>query len=80
MVPWDVLIVFLCRIVECAFLLLPQILKEFLDELFGDSWPCGEEIFLIVNISVDVHGLQRARCRKVHRSAFDLDSYKLPAK
>ena len=22
-------------------------LKEFLDELFGESWPCGEEIFLL---------------------------------
>ena len=33
----------------------------------------------IADISVDVHGIHIARWRKVHRSAFDLDSYKLPA-
>ena len=55
-------------------------LKEFLDELFDESWPCGEEIVFIADISVDVHGLHSARWRKVHRSAFVFDSYKLPAK
>ena len=45
LVPWYVLIAFLCRISECALLLLLRVLKEFLGELFGDSWPCGEEVF-----------------------------------
>ena len=38
------------------------------------------KFFFIADISVDVHGLHRARWRKVHISAFDLDSYRLPAK
>ena len=61
----------------CCFVFL----NEFLDKLFGDYWPCGEEmLFLIADISMDVHGLHSARWRKVHRSAFDLDSYRLPEK
>ena len=48
-------------------------LEEFLDELFVESWPCGEDFFLIADISVDVHGLHSARWRKLHRSAFDFD-------
>ena len=38
------------------------------------------KLFFIADISVDVHGLHSARWRKVHISAFDLDSYRLPAK
>ena len=38
------------------------------------------KLFLIADISVDVHGLHITRLRKVRRSAFDFDSYKLPAK
>ena len=38
------------------------------------------KLFFIADISVDVHGLHSAIWRKVHRSDFDLDSYRLPAK
>ena len=43
-VSWDVLTAFLCRIAECGLLLLLRNFKEFLDGLFGASWPCGEEV------------------------------------
>ena len=38
------------------------------------------KLFFIADISVDVHGLHSARWGKLHRSAFDFDSYKLRAK
>ena len=51
-----------------------------MDELFGESWPCVEDFFLIAVVMVDVHGIQHARWIKVLRSAFDFTSYTLPAK
>ena len=39
----------------------------------------ARKLFFIADISVYVHGIHSARWRKVHRSAFDLDSYILPA-
>ena len=40
----------------------------------------ARKLFLIADISIDVHGLHIARWRKVQRSAFDLVSYRLPEK
>ena len=38
------------------------------------------KFLFIADISLDVYGLYSARWRKVDRSAFDFDSYKLRAK
>ena len=81
LVPWDVLIAFLCRIDKFSLLLLLRIFE-------GYSWnSClvspghvERKLFFIADISVDVHGLYSARFRKVHNYAFDLDLYRLPAK
>ena len=40
----------------------------------------ARKLFLIADISIDVHGLHIARWRKVQRSAFNLVSYRLPEK
>ena len=63
-----------------AFYCCFGLLKKCLGELFGESWPCGEEVFLIADSSVDVQGLHSLRWRKVQRSDFDLVPYRLPAK
>ena len=60
----------------CCF----RLLKEFLDELFGESWPCGEEVVFNFGYQCGcAWDLQRAMMKGA-QMAFDLGSYRLPAK
>ena len=68
----------------CTFLRLFSVASDFLRNFWTSCLVSPghveRKLFFIADISVDVHGLHSARWRKVHRPAFDFDSYKLPEK
>ena len=64
----------------CPFAVASDFGRSFRTSCSVSPGQLERKLFFIALINVDVHGLQSARWRKVHRSAFDFASYKLPAK
>ena len=64
----------------CPFYVASDFGRNFRTSCLVSPGHVERKLFFIAVINVDVHGLHSARWRKVHRSAFDLASYKLPAK
>ena len=64
----------------CPFTVASDFWRNFWTSCLMSPGHVERNLFFISDISVDVHGLHSARWRQVHRSAFDLDSYKLPEK
>ena len=64
----------------CPFAVASDFWRNFWKSCLVSPGHVESKLFFIADISVDVHGLHSARWIKVHRSAFDFDSYKLPEK